>query len=456
MTQEKKSSPGPLAEKGSDLKNSGGSGQAAYQNQLQQRIRAWLNSRLLFFLLGAAFSFAVMSLVIFLRSESDIRSDEHLVPAEHALEGVQQKAQIREKVLETGTQEVKVPSVLDLGQSISQVDMALQQSLVKSGVDPLRMQQAGLGFMDPDLEQDIRHQTLVLEMDQQEQLDFLQFFREYKQDMLQQVQISGLAPGPGGVEISIQDMPTHRLLFEDYTPSAEPEPEPKLEPDLDKGRLALVIDDLGQSRIQAKRLADTFGQAVTLSILPFQAQSRETAQFGLEQNLDVMLHLPMEPEGYPGVDPGPGALFVNMEPELITEIIQENLEQVPGAIGANNHMGSRFSSDIKGMRTVLQKLDQNDMFYMDSLTTSNSRVRTLAQEISIPFLTRDIFIDNNQDVQAILDQLRKAEKVALQAGQAIAIGHPYPSTFEALEIWAEDIRDGVHLVKISDLVQEVN
>jgi hypothetical protein len=329
------------------------------------------------------------------------------------------------------------------------VDLALVQSLIQANVDPERLQDVGLRAEKEQQESLARPQTLVLELEESKRDRFLQAFEEYRQAWLQEVDISRVRSGPGGLEISIGEVLTHRLLFDDYTPQVLPEKEDK-----PRAKLALVMDDMGQSVSQAKRLLKALGPEVTLSILPFQSESEQIAQMAARQGMEFLMHLPMEPEGYPEVDPGPGALYVNMQQEQIQEKVEKNLRQVPGAAGVNNHMGSRFSADQEGMRAVLQELKRQDMFYMDSLTTSHSQVKTLASEISIPILSRDVFIDNKQDVQAIIKQLQKAEALAVQLGQAIAVGHPYPQTLKALEKWADDRQKQVELVKLSELLQK--
>ena len=62
----------------------------------------------------------------------------------------------------------------------------------------------------------------------------------------------------------------------------------------------------------------------------------------------------MEPRG--DANPGPGALMINMDQAEIKKRLASALNAFPGAIGANNHMGSRFTSDYKSMSIVLNHL----------------------------------------------------------------------------------------------------
>ncbi|MBS3779876.1 MAG: divergent polysaccharide deacetylase family protein [Desulfovermiculus sp.] len=220
-------------------------------------------------------------------------------------------------------------------------------------------------------------------------------------------------------------------------------------------RMAVVIDDMGQSLGQARKLLDIMGSDLTWSILPFSAKTREVVQLAADNGLEYLLHVPMEPKRYPQVDPGPGGILVDMSSEQIRAVLTNNLDQIPGAAGANNHMGSRFTEDIPGMQIVLQEIKSQGLFFMDSLTSPHSKVKVIAQELHIPVAFRDVFLDNRQDVGAILGQLRKAERLALRMGQAVAIGHPYPETLTALAKWSKERDSDVELVKLSRLVAEI-
>jgi len=216
--------------------------------------------------------------------------------------------------------------------------------------------------------------------------------------------------------------------------------------------LAVVIDDMGQSLYKARRLLRILGPDLTWSILPFCAKTSEVVQLAAEHDLEYLLHVPMEPKRYPQVDSGPGSILVGMSPEQIRAILDNNLDQVPGAVGANNHMGSRFTEDPGGMQVVLEEIRSRHLFFMDSLTSPESKVRDIAKALRMPVAFRDVFLDNRQDVQAIVSQLRKAERLALRSGKAVAIGHPYPETLTALDKWSKERDTDVQLVKLSRLI----
>jgi hypothetical protein len=215
--------------------------------------------------------------------------------------------------------------------------------------------------------------------------------------------------------------------------------------------MVIVMDDLGRSLQAGQRLAE-LSFPITFSVMPYEPHSKEVAQIARTYNQELILHLPMQPESYPETDPGPGALFVDMRPEQVTQTVIRDLSMVPGVIGVNNHMGSRFTRDRQGMDAAMRALGERRLFFLDSVTTAKSCGGEMTGKYKVPYLRRDIFLDNVRDEQAILFQLRKAQTVARKKGTCIAIGHPYPETLAALETW-EDVHDrAVRLVRLRDLL----
>ncbi|MDQ7031175.1 MAG: divergent polysaccharide deacetylase family protein [Desulfonauticus sp.] len=224
---------------------------------------------------------------------------------------------------------------------------------------------------------------------------------------------------------------------------------------LPKAKLAIVIDDIGRSIKKAKQLIE-LKLNITLSLLPYAPYTGKICQLAKTKNTDVMLHLPMEPLGYPQkANPGPGALFVNMPKQDLILTFLQDLNLVPNAIGVNNHMGSKFTAFRPGIQILFEQLKANNLFFLDSLTTPKTVTKALAKKINLPYLRRDIFLDNVHNKKAILYQLHKAEALALKKGKAIAIGHPYPETIATLYFWKNHRNKNVEVVKIKKFIDKL-
>ena len=218
-------------------------------------------------------------------------------------------------------------------------------------------------------------------------------------------------------------------------------------------RLAIVIDDLGNELAPARRLAG-WPEPVAGAVLPGLAYSAASARALSEGGKQVLLHLPMEPQGFPRVRPGPGVILRAQSDGEITQTLEADLATVPGAAGVNNHMGSAATADPRVMRAVARVLSHRGLFFVDSRTTDATVAERTAEEESVPSARRRVFLDDIATEAAVKERLDEALERARTEGSAIAIGHPYPATLAVLERELPTAGEkGVKLVKVGDLVK---
>lgn len=218
------------------------------------------------------------------------------------------------------------------------------------------------------------------------------------------------------------------------------------------GRLAIIIDDLGY-RMDVFNDLITLDYNITYAVLPQQAYSRETADIASQAGRQVILHLPMQPRDWPRFDPGLGALLLRDTPEEIKAKITRNLDTVPHVSGVNNHMGSAYTQYEDGLDILMTALNKNELFFLDSKTAPGRAAKQAAARHQVPYLSRDVFLDNDRDEELILKQLRKAIRLAKKRGWAIAIGHPYEITYTVLARQLPKIEEqGVRIIKVVDLL----
>jgi len=216
---------------------------------------------------------------------------------------------------------------------------------------------------------------------------------------------------------------------------------------LKKPLLAVVVDDLGEDA-QGLEMLMEIAEPFTFSFLPFATRTKELAQKARRRGFEVLLHLPMEPKGYPLEDPGKGALLCSMEEGTLVDQTPKALSQIPFVSGANNHMGSHFTEDFQRMRVVFRVLKQKGMFFLDSLTTPHSMAKEAARVEGLRLYVRDVFLDNGQDTEDFNRQWDLLLKKAYEKGEAIGICHPYKSTLMELKEKVLSLKD-VELVPLS-------
>lgn len=218
-----------------------------------------------------------------------------------------------------------------------------------------------------------------------------------------------------------------------------------------KPRLALLIDDMGFRQKPGRQLIE-LDLNLTFAILPFTPHGHALMEMARAENREILLHQPMEPLSDKW-DPGPGALYTRMAARAIKAQIRKNLEDIPLAVGVNNHMGSKFTSNREAMQAVLAALKERDLFFLDSITIADSVAFAEAARMQVKTGRRDIFIDNDQDEAKIKAQLVKLVSIARRHGSAIGIGHPRPTTIAVLRREANWLKEQVELVPVSSLME---
>ena len=259
------------------------------------------------------------------------------------------------------------------------------------------------------------------------------------------------------VKLKLPPRPTEQpVALEDYSSAVLSHPEavpPKKPLTIRHGTVAVIVDDMGNSMHEADALL-AIDVPITFSIIPGFAKGKEVAEAAHRKGGEVMLHIPMEPKGYQQKPFEKNGLLLALSNEEIDKRMAGYLGVVPYVVGANNHMGSRFTEDRPKMLIVLSVLKGKGMFFIDSKTTPASVGDRVAREIGVPTAARNVFLDNEQDVAAIQAQLEKLAAMALKTGSAIGICHPHKATLQALAATLPVLKaEGINFVYASALVR---
>jgi hypothetical protein len=239
-------------------------------------------------------------------------------------------------------------------------------------------------------------------------------------------------------------------------PAAEPAPAPAPPPGKSGlPRVALVIDDLGYA--PPELVTRLCAQAVPfdVAVLPYQEFTRQSAEIAHGRGKEVMLHLPMEPRGYPGPgkDPGPDAVMYDLTEAQVRDRVRKALADIPFRKGVNNHMGSRITPDQARMTWVLEEIKARQCFFVDSRTEKDSVAFDVARDLAVPCVQRKVFLDDDKDPAAIARQWQKTLALARSQRQVLVIGHIYPETVAALEKLIPAAQGQVNFVFAGDLAR---
>ncbi|MFC2344657.1 divergent polysaccharide deacetylase family protein [Campylobacter sp.] len=213
-----------------------------------------------------------------------------------------------------------------------------------------------------------------------------------------------------------------------------------------KPRLVIIIDDVAY-----KHQADAI-KAVNIKLTPsfFPATSAHPETPVLARRFSFyMIHLPMQAlGGFKGAEIG--TLTVDDNYEKIAKKLQSIKRDFPNLKYINNHTGSRFTSDAAAMDRMMRAVRDENLIFVDSKTTSPTKVYGAAKKYSMPYIARDVFLDHDGSKAAVRKQLKYAVELAKKRSYAIAIGHPHKNTLEVLQESTKLLQE-VEVVYLKDL-----
>ena len=202
---------------------------------------------------------------------------------------------------------------------------------------------------------------------------------------------------------------------------------PEIPPAVNGAKLVLIFDDGGQNLSQLESfLALPF--PVTVAVLPKLAHSKQAAERVRKSGKELMLHQPMQAINL-SVNPGPGAITPDMTLYEIETLLRENIAEIGPVRGVNNHEGSLICEDEVKIGTVLQVSSNMGLYFVDSRTTSQTRVPQAAMSLGLSYYERNVFIDNTKNRADIISEIMKGVSIANKNGAAIMIGH----------VWSADV-----------------
>ena len=215
--------------------------------------------------------------------------------------------------------------------------------------------------------------------------------------------------------------------------------------------LCVVFDDGGQNVAQLKRcIALPF--PVTVAVLPRLEHSKECAALVRQSGNEVILHQPMQAINL-GVNPGEGAILPQMSGGEIAATLSQNIAEIAPISGINNHEGSLITEDEVKVGFVLETVHQKGIYFLDSRTSSATKIPSVAMEMGFSYFQRDIFLDNEKSRENILNELKRGVEIANRQGFAIMIGHVWsaeilPSVLE--EVYPELKKNGYRFSTVSN------
>lgn len=222
-----------------------------------------------------------------------------------------------------------------------------------------------------------------------------------------------------------------------------------------KGIVAIVIDDFGQYGSEGVKDIFSLDIPVTCAVMPNLENTQKHAREAARRGHQVIVHLPLEPLRGKNSWLGPGSVTTRQTDAEIRSAAGMDFSSVPHAVGFNNHMGSAATADRRVMKAVLEVAREKQFFVLDSRTSEKTAIPSLAGELGVTCVQRDVFLDEIKSVEHVKKQLYRLCREAQEKGGAIGIGHVGmggEKTARALKEMIPVMKEmGIDFVYLSDL-----
>ena len=206
-----------------------------------------------------------------------------------------------------------------------------------------------------------------------------------------------------------------------------------------EGIIGIIIDDFGYRNDEISDGFLKLDASLTYAIIPGHTYSSLFGKKAVESGFEVIVHMPLENTGRTFGEED-FVLLTSMDDKIIRERVHKALDQIPTAIGMNNHQGSKASADQNVVSNIAKVIDDRNLFFIDSRTTAMSIIESTMDSLGVPTARRNVFLDNDDDEDKIKAQLMELAQKSSELGSAIGIGHVRAKTLSVLEKYIPELK----------------
>ncbi len=202
-------------------------------------------------------------------------------------------------------------------------------------------------------------------------------------------------------------------------------------------RVVIVVGGLGISQTGTKRAVESLSPDVTLAFAPHGGSLGRWVGEARRNGHEVLLQLPLEPFGYPNVDPGPRTLLVDNDELSNIENLEWVLGRATSYTGVMNHMGARYATDDSAMHWLISALAERGLMYLDDGTVARSATANVGAALGAPVVRADLVIDKVRSAAQIGKALDELEQIARSRGLAVGVASAFPTSVAAVSDWVD-------------------
>ncbi|HDZ71361.1 MAG TPA: hypothetical protein ENH55_00825 [Aurantimonas coralicida] len=220
-------------------------------------------------------------------------------------------------------------------------------------------------------------------------------------------------------------------------------------------RIAIVVGGLGISQTGTLNALNALPGSVTLGFAPAGNSLDRWMQDARRGGHELLLQVPLEPIGYPQIDPGKNTVTVADAAAGRFDALYASLGRITNYVGIMNYMGGRFTGDPSAMEPLIAELGRRGLMYLDDSSSLRSLAKDTATLQNVPVAASNVMIDETQDAADIRRQLDTLERIARAEGAAIGVASAFDVSVAVIAEWiAEASGRGIEIVPVSALAED--
>ena len=214
-------------------------------------------------------------------------------------------------------------------------------------------------------------------------------------------------------------------------------------------RIVIVVGGLGISQTGTQNAIELLPEDVTLAFAPYGFSLQRWSAKAREEGHEILLQIPLEPDGYPQSNPGEHTLLASGSGDMRRDL-HWVLSRLTGYAGVMNYMGARFTAEEKALVPFLGEVGERGLFYLDDGSSAVSLAPEVGEGLRVPVVTADRIVDLDRSKSEIERALAELEAIASARGVAVGVASAFPASVAAIAAWAGGAKArGVFIVPAS-------
>ena len=220
-------------------------------------------------------------------------------------------------------------------------------------------------------------------------------------------------------------------------------------------RIALVVGGLGLSQTGTQKAIEQLPPQVTLAFSPFGHSLDRWMRLAREKGHEIALQIPLEPLGYPAVDPGNGTLLAQMSADEKLAALRYFMARTTNYPTIIGYLGGGFLDREENLEPVLRELKARGLAWLDDGTVASSRSLDLARRMRLAHGRADILIDGARDRTRTAANLALLEARSRRFGSAIGTASAFPESVKSVNDWLVSLENSdIQIVPLSRLLRD--